>query len=192
MADASSTATFLLTRKGSIVHSNAAADALVSRGSPLAIHNGTLSVTDSASREEFRAILLKAASCTFAPSAPTPTHTISLSRTDSQRPLQLLATPLPHAHRGSSGADVLLLIADPEAVSSFPDDVLEGLYGLTKAETETANGLLMGYSLQEIASLRRVSLGTVRNQLKSIMGKTAASRQSDLVRLLMALPHCSS
>ncbi len=46
----------------------------------------------------------------------------------------------------------------------------------------------MGYSLQEIASLRRVSIGTVRNQLKSIMDKTTTSRQSELVRLLMNLP----
>ncbi len=41
----------------------------------------------------------------------------------------------------------------------------------------------------EIASHRRVSLGTVRNQTKSLLSKTKTDRQSDLVRLLMTLPH---
>jgi len=51
-----------------------------------------------------------------------------------------------------------------------------------------ANGLLTGYSLEEIAALRRVSIGTVRQQVKAMLGKSGTSRQSDLVRLLLNLP----
>jgi DNA-binding CsgD family transcriptional regulator len=50
----------------------------------------------------------------------------------------------------------------------------------------------MGYSLEEIASLRKVSVGTVRNQLKAMLSKTGTSRQSDLIRLLMTLPQAAS
>ncbi len=46
----------------------------------------------------------------------------------------------------------------------------------------------MGYSLEEIANLRHVSPGTVRIQIKSLLGKTGTACQADLVRLLMTLP----
>ena len=62
------------------------------------------------------------------------------------------------------------------------------LYDLTPAETEIANGLLMGYSPEEISCLRRVVITTVRYQIKSMLHKTVTSRQSDMVRLFMTLP----
>jgi DNA-binding CsgD family transcriptional regulator len=188
MAAASSTATFLLTRQGRVVHSNAAADALVSDGSSLALRNGSLVATAGQSREALRTVFLKAAKPAFAPSAPIPAHALALPRTEGRKSLQLLATPLPHKQGSRSGADILVLVTDPENTPSYPDSVLRSLYALTPAETEVANGFLMGYSLEEIARLRRVTLGTVRIQMKSVLGKTGTCRQSELVRLLMALP----
>jgi DNA-binding CsgD family transcriptional regulator len=188
MADASSTATFLLNRQGYVIHRNAAADALVSDRTAFALQDGVLVAANGQSRDPLRALFLKAVSHAYAPSVPAPPHALSLQRTDGRQPLQLLATPLPHTHIDHSGADLLLLVTDPEQSFSYPDSVLRALYGLTPAETEIANGLLTGYSLQEIAALRRVSIGSTRNQLKSVLSKTSAARQSDLMRLLMALP----
>jgi DNA-binding NarL/FixJ family response regulator len=71
---------------------------------------------------------------------------------------------------------------------NYPDEVLRALYGLTPAQTEVANGILTGYTLEEIAFLRKVSIGTVRQQVKAILSKTGTDRQSDLVRVLMTLP----
>ena len=189
MADASSTATFLLSRQGHVVHRNAAADALVSDGAALALQKGVLVAADGPSRDPLRALFLKASSPSYAPSVPIPTHALFLPRTDGRQPLQLLATPLPRTYSDRSGADLLLLVTDPESSFCYPDSVLRALYGLTPAETEIANGLLTGYSIQEIAALRRVSIGSTRNQLKSILNKTSTARQSDMMRLLMALPH---
>lgn len=191
MADASSTATFLLNRQGCLIHSSAAADSLVSDKTAVALQNGVLVAADVQSRDSLRALVMRAASHAYAPPAPAPTHAQSLPRTGSRQPLQLIATPLPHTHRDRSGADLLLLVTGPESSFCYPDTVLRALYGLTPAETEIANGLLTGYSLQEIASLRRVSIGSKRNQLKSKLSKTSTARQSDLMRLLMALPHPS-
>ena len=189
IADASSTATFLMTCEGRLIHSNAAGDVLLSRGSPLALVNESVVATASESRGGLRAIYRKAASPDFAHSTQPPLNAFSLPRVGGVRPLQLLASPLPQAIRLRSGADIVVLVSDPDCVLSFPDGVLRTLYGLTAAEIEVANGLLMGYSLDEISSLRRVRLGTVRIQVKSLLGKTGTERQSDLVRLLMTLPH---
>jgi len=188
MANASSTATFLLTRQGRFVHGNAAADLLLSQGDCLALVNDTFVAIDPISRASVREICKRAASPDFTCSTQPPTHALAIPRSGDRRPLQLLATPLPQALRARSGADIVVLVSDPDAPPSHPDGVLRALYGLTAAETEVANGLLMGYSLDEIASLRRVKLGTVRIQVKSLLSKTAAERQSEVVRLLMTLP----
>jgi DNA-binding CsgD family transcriptional regulator len=189
IADASSTATFLVDRLGHIIHSNAAGDLLVTDGTALKVEKGILIPADQESRRALRKIISATTQSTLtAPDSKPKKHAMLLPRTGLQRPLQLLATPLPANQSDRSGADVLILVTDPERMVRFPDDVLRGLYALTPAEVEVANGILMGYSLHEIADLRKVSRGTVQNQLKTIMSKTSAGRQSDLVRLLMALP----
>jgi len=117
---------------------------------------------------------------------------LALDRSPNRRPLQLLASPLTQAHRTKSRADLVLLVTDPDKPVNFPDDALRTLFGFTPAQVDVAVGLLMGYSLEEIASLRGVSVGTVRNQLKAMLSKTGTSRQSDLIRLLMTLPQAAS
>jgi DNA-binding CsgD family transcriptional regulator len=192
MADASATATFLLTRHGRVLHSNAAAECLLRQGDALILRDGMLVTTQVRFKEPLRKLLHDAASPVSPHWKDKPAHALSLHRPSSQQPLQLLASPLPPAHRNPSNADLVLLVTDPEKPVNFPDDVLHSLYGLTPAQTEIANGLLTGYTLEEIACLRRTSVGTVRQQLKSIMNKTGTNRQSDLVRLLMTLPQSAS
>jgi DNA-binding CsgD family transcriptional regulator len=81
-----------------------------------------------------------------------------------------------------------VIITDSEDQPRASADTLNALYGLTPAETTIANGLLSGLSPQEIADQRRVSIGTVRDQLKSLLSKTGTRRQSDLVRILAYTP----
>lgn len=58
------------------------------------------------------------------------------------------------------------------------------LFGLTRAEQELANGLLEGLSLEDIATRRAVRIGTLKVQLRTLLAKTGARRQSDLLRRL--------
>lgn len=191
MANASPTATFVLSRNGRVQHWNTAAEAMIRTGGILTLTNGRL----TASHRDHNPLLMKlfqdAASPSYSLSGARSGHVLSLQRPNGQHPLQLLAAPLPETHRRRSQADLLLLVSDPEKPASFPDDMLHALYGLTAAEVEVANGLLMGYSAEEIACLRRVSVGTVRQQVKSMLSKTGTSRQSDMVRLFMTLPQVS-
>jgi DNA-binding CsgD family transcriptional regulator len=189
IADASATAAFLLTRQGLVVHQNAAARSLLlSESATLAMHDGVLTATEPSSRIKLRKFLLATTLSVLSNAQSNPKHALALPRSSGKKPLQLIASPLPLDHPGASQADLLLLIIDPDTPANFPDDVLRGLYGLTPAETEVANGLLMGYTPEEIAGLRHCKVGTVRNQIKSILSKTGTTRQSDLIRLLMTLP----
>jgi DNA-binding CsgD family transcriptional regulator len=188
MVDASATATFLLTRQGRVLHSNAAAENLLRQADGLILHDGTLTTAEGRLRDPLRKLFQDAAVPVSPQWKTEPVRALALHRSPGKRPLQLLASALPTASRNRSNAELVLLVTDPECPVNYPDDVLHALYGLSPAQTEVANGLLTGYTLDEIASLRRVSLGTVRQQVKSILTKTGTRRQSDLTRLLMSLP----
>jgi DNA-binding CsgD family transcriptional regulator len=60
-------------------------------------------------------------------------------------------------------------------------------FGLTSAETRILALIADGLSLNEIAALRGVGIETVRHQCKRLLDKTRSRRQSDLVKLVVAL-----
>lgn len=188
MADASSTATFLLTAQGRIEHLNAAAETLLRSNDGLALLNNQLTATEANAKPDFAHLLQTVAAHKFTFSVDQSYRALSLPRPSGKQPLQLLACPTPLSHRQRTNADILLLVTDPDHATNFPDDVLRSLYNFTHSEAEIANGLLMTYTTEEIALLRRVSIGTVRQQIKTMLHKTATTRQSEMMRLLMALP----
>jgi DNA-binding CsgD family transcriptional regulator len=188
MANASRTATFLLSGRGELMHRNAAAGELLERRDGLAIEKGVLTATSPAMRTGLRSLLRDAASPGGLGAGAG--KALSLERGESRSPLLLLASPTPH-HR-ATGYAVLLLASDRDKPADVSDEMMRAYFGLTPAEIEIANGLLTGYSLLEIAALRRVALGTVRFQMKSLLRKTATSRQADLVRVLLTLPQAAA
>jgi len=104
-------------------------------------------------------------------------------------PLQVLAAPFKGSGpNGKTRAAAVVFIADPGQYRNFPANVLCELYGLTKAESRLALGLLNGLSLGEAASLGQVKIETVRTQVKTLFSKTGTKRQSELIRILAALP----
>jgi len=65
---------------------------------------------------------------------------------------------------------------------------LSQLFGLSKAEARVAAGIAEGRRLTEIAQEFDVRMPTVRTQLRAVLKKVGASRQADLVRIVLALP----
>lgn len=86
-----------------------------------------------------------------------------------------------------SGAAFLLIVtplASPQAPSS---EILNGLFDLSPAEARTAQGLVGGKSIDEVALANGLSRETIRTQLKSVLSKTGMRRQSELVGLLAGI-----
>jgi DNA-binding CsgD family transcriptional regulator len=84
-----------------------------------------------------------------------------------------------------------LIIVTPVDRGAVPNaEVIAGLFDLTPAEARVAQQIALGGTIEEIARAAGLSSVTIRNQLKSIFGKTGIGRQSDLVALLSgsALP----
>lgn len=65
--------------------------------------------------------------------------------------------------------------------------MLVSSFGLSRAEVEIVRGVMTGRSLREIAVQSGRSEHTVRNQMKSVLSKTGAPGQADLIRLVALL-----
>jgi DNA-binding CsgD family transcriptional regulator/PAS domain-containing protein len=184
IADASGTPAFLLTDEGEILHANAAARELIREGDGLIVRNNILYAAMNSMRKRLPTLLQQALNCAGSFAGLPAAKPLSIERPSKRRPLQLLASPV----SGPGTARILLLATDPEKPVVLRDDALREHYGLTRAETDVANGLLTGYSLEEIAALRKVKIGTIRDQVKSMLAKTLTSRQMDMVKLFLTLP----
>jgi DNA-binding CsgD family transcriptional regulator len=188
MANANPTAIFVLTADGTVRHWNTSAGSLLRSSDGLVLDNGRLHATDSHTHHVMARLLRDVPSLPASPSGDRPHGVLALPRSAGKRPLQAIVMPLDAANKQGSSARLLLLVSDPEKTSAVPSEVLRVLYSLTPAEVEIANGLIMGYSAETISKNRRVSVTTIRQQIKSMLQKTGTTRQSDMIRLFLALP----
>jgi DNA-binding NarL/FixJ family response regulator len=115
---------------------------------------------------------------------------LTISRPSMRHPICLMVTPLAARSRGSSEAraGAAIFLSDPDDQVDIDEDVLRGLYELTRVEARLALGLVRGQQLDELATETKVSVHTVRSQLKQVFRKTDTNRQADLVKLLLTGP----
>ena len=187
MLDRSDAAAFLLSRQGRVLHCNQPGRDMLEGTPLLELRKGRLSAKNRQSDRDLQSLLVPAGAERNAKGGAMLLHREGVVG----KPLHVVVSPIHGDAEAHSQAAVLVLITDPEAEICYPDMVLKGLYGLTAAETEVANAYLTGYTSDEIALLRRVSVSTVRSQLKVLLHKTGTNRQSDLLRLLMTVPRAA-
>ncbi len=115
------------------------------------------------------------------------TRFLSVSRPSGRRSYPLMVTRLLSPPPGSTTRDAVmaLFISDPDAGPISATEGLETLYSLTRAEAEIVRLLSEGYSLEEAATRRGVTLNTARSHLKHVFAKTNTNRQGELVRLVL-------
>ncbi|HEY2706627.1 MAG TPA: hypothetical protein VGI95_01125 [Caulobacteraceae bacterium] len=97
-----------------------------------------------------------------------------------------LPSTSPLAVKGAPG--VLMMIGDSELRGRIRREDLIRLYALTSAEADLALALGAGRTLREAAVDRGVGYVTARSQLYAVLEKTGVHRQTDLARLIAALP----
>ena len=88
------------------------------------------------------------------------------------------------AHDFFPVASAVILAVPINRETTFPAEIIQGLFDLTAAEAKVAESIAQGLTPLEIANQRGISTSTVRNQLKSVFNKSGTHRQTDLVRML--------
>ena len=117
---------------------------------------------------------------------------LGLRCADSPFPLPVLITPVESCElfHGAldDGARVAVFMSDPQRSQAISPDALATTYELTPAEAQVAIAIGNGLSPHETASIIGTAISTVRTQLKAIYRKMGVSRQSELVKVLLAGP----
>lgn len=82
----------------------------------------------------------------------------------------------------------LVFISDPGQVPATRSQTLRDLYRLTPVEARLADLFLQGLELKHAADELKLTYEGTRFHLKQIFRKTNTSRQTELLRLLLAIP----
>jgi DNA-binding CsgD family transcriptional regulator len=173
--------TLLVDVDGHVLYANPSAEAALRAGSFIAQRQGRLAAATSADADRLQALVERAtrhqAGGEMRLAAPAAGAVVTVTPAGRTMTLHSLAPT----------AVAVVMLHDPRGAVP-PASRLQSGFGLTKAEAALARGLIAGQRLTEIATGRRVSIETVRTQLRALFRKTGTTRQPDLVRVLLAVP----
>jgi DNA-binding CsgD family transcriptional regulator len=164
---------------------NRAAEQLFARRDRIWLSGNRLTASSVQETATLRRMIIAAAR-----GAPASDEYLVVGRSAGGEPLQVLVRPLPgpanqsacrHGDAHECGR-VLLLISEPSAAPVLPPEVIARVFALSPTEARLAAALCRGLTVNEYAASHGVSIETARSQLKQVLAKTQAHRQSDLVR----------
>lgn len=116
-----------------------------------------------------------------------PSYLMRVSRPSLRNPYSVVVVPAKldsREHLFATEPRTVVFITDPEAAPIADAAVLRSVFGFTRAETRLASALMRGLSLREISEETRLSLNTLRTQLKGVFRKTNTNRQGELIMVL--------
>lgn len=182
----------LLDETRGIWHRNNAARALLAKGDALTERNGILSCWDAQSDS----VLTETIHDLVRAQQPGGVHSparrvIPLNTGSDRRWLAFLSWISPDAAMGSFGpiGCALLILHDPATDHTALDPfIVAECFNLTPAEARVAVQIAAGLSAKRIAQRMGTAVPTVRTHLQRVLAKTGVERQTDLVRVLLALP----
>lgn len=114
---------------------------------------------------------------------------IALHHPDQKQAIHVMVALLDDHQDTNAQRKVALYFSAPHSPFNISAEVLHALYTLTPAESGVAIALLNGLSLTQISQNNRVSIETVRSQLKSIFTKMGVKKQQDVIRVLLSGIH---
>jgi DNA-binding CsgD family transcriptional regulator len=158
---------------------NPAAERILERGDGLRLRRGALECDDHRDTIALADALRRAAEGEGCGAV------LAVSRRSGLRPFSVVVTPL-LAVPGWTGPAVMVLVTDPEEAGPPPAEVLQRIYGLTRAEARTAVAIVGADGTKDVAERLGASPATVRTHLQRVFDKTGTHRQSELVRLVLA------
>ncbi len=163
---------YAVTSTGKLLLANCKGEAQLCLGSPFGLCNGSLHSKSPQANTELQEALRLAAVRQAGSSRVTHNATQWWVRT------------LPLA--GYSGVTLLYVT---RATGQAPSPaLLRKVLNFSEAEAEVACLLADGHTIKEIACARKVSVWTVRAQVREIMHKAGVRRQVELSQMLMSLP----
>jgi len=170
-----------------IVHTNAAATAMLAAGDPIVVRQGRIAVQSAATTSTLQSAVAQAAK----DEAVLGQKGIGIPiPRPSGDPLVIHVLPLRRSQVRSGliqRAAAALFVAPASAAPQLPHDALTQLYDLTPAEVRIFELICDGQTKTAISELLGIAVSTVKTHLLHVFDKTGCRRQIDLVRLAKSL-----
>ena len=169
---------------GRIVHSNAAAHAILGAGDILRVVGGRLVARDAQVDRTLRDLFAAAAQGDGAPGSKG--IAVPLTGRDGERYV-VHALPLTSSARrrlGVAYAAAALFIRKASAVASARPEILGKIFKLTPTEARVLLAIVEVGGVPEVAAALGVAETTIKTHLSRLFEKTGATRQADLVKLV--------
>jgi DNA-binding CsgD family transcriptional regulator len=172
---------------GRVVHLNAAGEGIVRQADGLSLAAQRLRAQDAQAHARLTRLVARAVDARERPRADAG-GSVAVPRPSMRRPFGVQVAPLSGrlpallAQRPAAVA----FLSDPEADLHPPLAALAEQYDLTSAELRVAERLIAGQGVTALAATLGISRNTANTHVKRIFQKTGTSRQSELVRLLLA------
>jgi DNA-binding CsgD family transcriptional regulator len=164
---------------GRIVEMNRGAQAMVRLEDGLAVRNGQLCARRAFETVKMAKLIAAAA---VVGKTGVAAGRMLIGRGDGRPAYVLTVAPL-YPDLAIDRPLAMIVIVDPDRHSPSDTELVE-LFGFSPAEARLAAALMTGKTLTEIATEFGLRVATLRTQLRSILKKVGANRQSDLVRIL--------
>jgi DNA-binding CsgD family transcriptional regulator len=163
---------------------NRAALAMLGEGDAMRLHNGRLHGATRRADTDLRDAVHEALNGTDQP--------VGLALPiDHAEPMRAVIRRLHPTSAGMLGAPrdaVALYVSDPRKPVETSEEILQRLFGLTAREASVLRILVEGDDLQSAAARLGIGLETVRSHVKHMMETMGASRQVELVRMVLSSP----
>lgn len=185
--DTMAVAVFLVDETLAIVHANAAAETMLSKGDPLRLEQGVLALPAREAGDALEAAVRQAANDEAALGQKG--IGIPVRRADGD-PCVIHVLPLEHGEirRGLAGrARAAVFVAPASVPPRLPTDALTLLYDLTPAESRVLEMVCEGATQDRISDALGIARSTVKTHVLHVFEKTGTSRQIDLVKLAARL-----
>ncbi len=117
------------------------------------------------------------------------TAAMAIVRPSMKRPYSVFVSPLKFGdYEADENQYAVLFISDPEKQPVPSPDHIMKLYDLSRSQALIVQSLAMGLRIEEAALEAGVTVSTARTYLKKVFSKTQTSRQSELLKLVLASP----
>jgi DNA-binding CsgD family transcriptional regulator len=170
----------LLDADGAVVDANAVAQKAIAGAHGLSVRNRRLAFSDPRIDERFVRMLVTGrggSSRAFAASL----------KSSGGLPCRVVIAAT-NARVTRRDVRFVALVYASDGARNISAELLAQLYGLTRAQANVARKLYEGYSVEETATLLKLSLNTVRTHLKQIFSKCEVQSQAELLRTLATGP----
>jgi DNA-binding CsgD family transcriptional regulator/PAS domain-containing protein len=174
--DAMADAVLLVDARGALVHANAAGEEMLRVGQGLTLRSGSV-VAANPRRESSLRDAIKSA-CALSP--------VDGAVILDDRGWPPVVTSVAPVRQSGTQLALLCLGGSPSSGDAAARH-LRNLFGLSASEAAIALALAEGLAPADIADQRKVSLGTVRAQIRSLFDKLGCTRQAELIVLVKSI-----